>query len=163
MNVCGQFWFNDSANGFNQTGNSCFTVTGTFPTLSVNGTNITIFRKNTAALFFFNWSDNFNLSKITVENNMTLDGIPVNTTCNADNKLVYNCTVNVTMVFGNTTQFYLKVYANDSRNQINNSIPRVFYTTVNTLPIVSNTNGIEAFLKIDRKPQGTLLKTSTIA
>ncbi|MBI4029302.1 MAG: hypothetical protein HY376_02970 [Candidatus Blackburnbacteria bacterium] len=137
-NVCGQFWFNDSGNNFNQTSFSCFNVRSIFPTLNANGTNFSIIKKGQAGLFFFNVTDDVNLSRVVVEHNMTIDGVPTNITCNAENTLSYNCTVNITMVFGNLTPFYVKVFMNDTSNQLNNTAPKAVFNTSNTAPIAND-------------------------
>lgn len=115
--------------------NDTIVLAGTFPTLQQNFSNITTFRKGNVAQFGFNLSDNTNLSYAIVEHNMTADGVAANITIPI-NGTAHNVSANITILFGNTTNFYVKPFFNDSSNQMNNTVPRAFYTTSNTAPIV---------------------------
>lgn len=136
------------------------------PSVQSNGSNVSVLRKNQPIMFFYNWTEDKNLSFVFVEHNMTTNGVATNITCGDNlNQKAYNCTVNITMLYGNTTQFYIKPYANDSTNQMNNSVPRVFYITANTMPVandvkINNTpistnsaNGSAIFTDIDNNTQ----------
>lgn len=85
------------------------------PASLLNGTNFTVVRQGQVGLFWFyvTAQTGENVSFLFVEHNMTADGTPTNVTFEL-NAPYYNATVNLTMLVGNITSFYVKPYFNDT-------------------------------------------------
>ena len=122
------------------------------PLMRNNGTNTSTIRKSNVVGHHANFSSANTLTFTVLQHNMTSDGAFTNITIPASGTN-FNATANVTILFGNTTNYVIKWYANTSGEQ-NNTIPSASYTTSNTAPF-----GIP---RINIPPNQSFINTSSV-